>query len=250
MKKDYAARFESAVDLLRATGTYTAVLDSGNIYLISSVGESLPSINEYIKLEGVAVRVTEVVDATTFKIDNTSGQAISLTGGWKSMSPYSIIGTRKTVNMMMLQRNSYEYQYQKYPMIALRLPFTLQTRNGMRTFQANILIATFTSKVQTPDQRLVNTFRPILYPLRDRFLEMVVKSGEFLGFDKDYDEIDRMFYGIESGDETNIKNVFADPLDAIEIKNLNLKYLDDECTRFPMTASPGFEYILENSFES
>jgi hypothetical protein len=38
-----------------------------------------------------------------------------------------------------------------------------------------------------------------------------------------------MFYGNETGEE-NIKNVFDDPLDAVELRGLKLSYLLDGCS--------------------
>jgi hypothetical protein len=58
---------------------------------------------------------------------------------------------------------------------------------------------------------------------------MVRYSGEFNIYEPEYQQVDRMFYGNETGEE-NIKNVFDDPLDAVELRGLKLSYLLDGCS--------------------
>lgn len=226
MEDLYLDKFERVVDLLRVTGGYTAVLDSATIYTVVSDVETFLSVKDYLKLEAVPVRVVEIVDDKTFKVDTLS-QVIVLAGIWKAMAPYSDYGTRKTINAKLLEKNGYEFKYQKYPLIALSMPAFID-HGQISTWRAIILIATFTSKQQKPQERVANTFKPILYPLMKRFIEMCKKSGEFIMYNADYTQIDRMFYGTEAG-EQNIANVFDDPLDAVEIRDLELKFIEENC---------------------
>ncbi len=227
---EYIERFEHVVDLLRTTGNFTAVLVIGSVYEITSSTETFLDVDDYVSLLGGSVfaRVTLIVSDFVFRVE-TFGNDVTAGGVWKSLAPYSDYGTRKTINAKMLQRNGGEFAYQKYPLIALRLPVPVQVVGGLCTFRANILIATFTRKQHTPQQRLEETFKPILYPLTSLFFQMLRKSGDFAGFAPDYERIDRMFYGTESGEEFNIANVFEDPLDAIELRNLELNYFVDHC---------------------
>jgi hypothetical protein len=223
----YIDKFERVVDLLRYTGNYTATLVLGTQYTIVSDVNTYLSVGDYLTLGLVKARVLSIVDAKNFTVDSIN-TAVDGSGVWKALAPYSMFGTRKTINYELTAKNGNEFKYQKYPVIALRLPAPVVTDGGVATLQANILIATFTSKTQRPSERVVNTFRPILNPLVDRFLEMCRRSGEFLMFNPDHEQIDRMFYGT-GGDEEDIANVFDDPLDAVELRNLELRFLIEDC---------------------
>lgn len=221
----YIEKFERVVDLLRTTGSYTAILNTGNIYDVTSNVDTYLEENDYITLEGISVRVVAITADKIFQV-NTFGASIALSGTWKALAPYSDYGTKRTINVKLNGKNGGEYSYQKYPLIALRLPTEIKVVGASESFEANILIAHFTSKQYRPEERIANKFKPILWPLKDLFLDMVIRSGEFNSFNADYSWIDRLFYGQESGGE-NIANVFDDPLDAVEIRNLHLNYFKD-----------------------
>lgn len=246
----YINKIARVVSLMRRSGNYTATLISG-VWNISSDTKHLLAVKDYVYIGTVKARVTEVVDYLTFRIE-TFGLVVSGTGVWYAASPYFDYGTRKTINRALLDKNNGEYNYQKYPLVALRLPVVLDTVNSITTADINVLIATFTRKQYRPQERMANVFNPILYPLVRQFLNMLRLSGEFLSFDADYQQIDRMFYGTESGDEQNIANVFDDPLDAVEIRNLKLKFIADDCPTFEPLVEPfgGFQYAMEKTFES
>lgn len=220
-------KFEAVVDLLRETGTYTdAVLADGE-YTVEGLPGDL-AVKDYILFNGsVPARVLEIMDSVHFKV--LAQGVLTNTGSWKALAPYSDYGTRKSINAKLLEKQGGEYSYQKYPLIALRLPSTIPTENGVSTVDANVLIATFTRKQDKPQDRIANTFKPVLYPLTTRFLQMLRLSGEFLMYEPKSSQIDRMFYGTESGDESNIANVFDDPLDAVELRDLELKFIADNC---------------------
>jgi hypothetical protein len=246
----YIGKFQRVVALMRKSGSYTATLDTTDVYIIASNVKSFVAVKDYIRLEEVPVRVVEVVDYKTFKVKVFS-QVIALAGTWFSLAPYSDFGTRKMIDRKLMEKNGGEHAYKKYPLIALRLPAPISTVDGVSTIEANILIANFTTKTYKPDERYNNVFIPILYPLMYKFFEMLRKSGEFLSYENDYTQIDRLFYGSESGDEQNIANVFTDPLDAIEIRNLKLTFLAEQCPTFEPVVGEigGFEYAFEQISE-
>lgn len=255
----YIGKFLRVVSLMRKSGNYTATLDTPDVYIIASDVKTFVTVKDYIRLEDVPVRVVEVVDYKTFKVKVFS-QTIILAGTWFSLAPYSDFGTRKMIDRKLMEKNGGEHAYKKYPLIALRLPAPITTVDGVSTMDANILIANFTNKTYKPEERYNNVFIPILYPLMHKFFEMLRKSGEFISYENDYTQIDRLFYGSESGDEQNIANVFSDPLDAIEIRNLKLRFISDQCstdgsaealpTQFQTGEEGGFEYVFERILES
>lgn len=233
MENYIVAKFERVVDLLRTTGTYTAVqVGITSVFTFTSNVDTFLDVDDYISLtDGLSTVKVRVIAITSEKVFDaeSAGQNIPASGTWKALAPYSDYGTRKTINAKLLQKNGGEFAYQKYPLIALRLPVIIDVSGEVARGDANILIAHFTRKQYNPQERIENVFVPILYPLQTLFLDMIRRSGEFLGYAKDYQTIDRMFYGTESGDEQNIANIFDDPLDAIELRNLKLEYLIDEC---------------------
>jgi len=228
----YIDRFLGVVDNMRTGGFYSATVvlpTPPNIYLIVSNVETFVKAGDYIYFNvATKGRVVSVQNWKTFTVD-TFAETLPLAGTWKSMTPYADYGTRKSIDAKLLEKNSGEFSYQKFPLIALRLPVTLTTTNGITTAECNLLIATFTNKQYKPQERIENVFKPVLYPLLYQFLNMVKVTGYFAGYRNDYTHIDRLFYGTESGDEQNIANVFTDPLDAIEVRDLNLNYFVDEC---------------------
>lgn len=246
----YIEKFERVVDLLRTTGNYTATLLAANSYEIVSDVDTYLEIGDYLTVSGAAVRVTSIVSDKVFQIDSIE-QSITLSGVWKSLAPYSDYGTRKVINQKLLEKNGGEYSYQKYPLIALRLPTPITVAGATASFNANILIADFTQETLRPEERVEQKFEPTLWPLTKLFIEMVRKSGEFNGFDPSYTQIDRMFYSNEAGEE-NIANVFDDPLDAVELRDLRLSFFIDGCTSPSIVVNGlgGFEYPLDQTFEN
>jgi len=236
--ESYIEKFERVVDLLRTTGSYTAVLVSTNLYEVTSDVDSYLKEGDYITVDGLSVRVTSIVSDKVFQV-NSIEQTIALSGTWKSLTPYSAYGTRKVINQMLLEKNGGEWSYQKYPLIALRLPVMVTVAGGVASVEYNILIAHYTGETLRPAERIEEKFEPILWPLTKLFIQMLRSSGEFSGFDANYSQIDRMFYGNESGEE-NIKNVFDDPLDAVEIRGLKLNYFIDGCLE-PSISVQGWE---------
>jgi hypothetical protein len=111
-------------------------------------------------------------------------------------------------------------------LIALRLDTPKKTINGIVEHNLNIAIIEETKRNLNAEERLEQVFIPILYPLYERFFEELRNSGLFMWpNDQDKPEhvsIDRFYYGVTQG-SGNVENVFADPLDAIEIIDLKLR---------------------------
>ena len=241
--ESYIQKFERVVDLLRPTGNYTIVGNEVTSDVLTYLTEG-----DYITLDGLKVRVTLLVSDKVFQVE-VFGQTITASGIWKSLAPYFDYGTRRTINIKLMEKNGGEYAYQKYPLIALRLPTLVQVEGGIATIEANLLIANFTNKHYRPEDRIANVFEEILWPLTKLLVMRIGSSGEFIGFEPSYSQIDRLFYGTETGEE-NIANIFDDPLDAVEIR-IKLKYFIDGCVApSATTLDAGFEYVFSHPLEN
>ena len=130
-----------------------------------------------------------------------------------------IYGHRRSVATRLNSRT------EKYPMIALRLPTTVNVVDGRQHFNLEIIIATLTKGQYTEELRMDKIFRPVLHPLYLEFLKQLKNSGlfEWTGDQKypPHEQTDMHYYGI-TGPEGNSKQIFNDPLDGIEITNLKI----------------------------
>lgn len=141
--------------------------------------------------------------------------------------PFYRYGHRVEIARLLDEQNrkTGAQKVQKYPLIALRLDTSEQISGNIWHFNLNIAIVEWTDKNYVADQRYENVFKPVLYPLYERFMEALKQSGLFfwenMGAYPPHTKIDRLYYGT-SGSEGNQKRVFSDPLDAIEILDLKL----------------------------
>ncbi len=121
---------------------------------------------------------------------------------------------------------------QRYPLIALKLDIAEVKRDGISDFKLNIVIATKSDANSNAEQRMANTFKPILYPLYDKFILKFCSSGLFFWegdqTEPDHIKIDRPYWGTEAK-EGNLKNIFNDPVDAIEIVDLKFSMRQKNC---------------------
>jgi hypothetical protein len=127
-----------------------------------------------------------------------------------------------------------EYRIQKFPLIGLLLDFPQSkgTRPDVQTSpRLNLFIATSTTATFTPVQRTENSFKPVLYPIRDEFFKQLGKHPLILKPEANqwnYQQVDRYQWGkggltyYENGKE----NAFNDYIDAIEITGLELDILN------------------------
>lgn len=113
----------------------------------------------------------------------------------------------------------------KYPLVALRLDTPGKVINGIIHYKLNVAIVVRTDKNYNAEQRDEKVFEPVLEPLYELFMEGLRQSADFMwGGDQTYPphtKINRYYYGTPSATR-NIKNVFSDPLDAIELVDLEI----------------------------
>lgn len=140
--------------------------------------------------------------------------------------PFYKYGHRVEIAKRLDEMNrSTDQKNKKYPLIALRLDTTEEVSNGIWHFNLNIAIVNYTKANYNAEERYDQVYKPVLYPLYIRFLTALKQSGLFFWPGDQtfpsHKKIDRLFWGT-AGSEGNIKKIFSDPLDAIEIIDLKL----------------------------
>lgn len=135
-------------------------------------------------------------------------------------------------NRLTLKDKDKVFKYQKYPLVALKMDFA-ETWNDAWELNLNIAIITKTKVESFVPKRYEEVFKPILYPLYESFMRQLKNAGLFSwSGEQEYPphtKIDRPFWGTpddksinERRVSGNDKHVFNDPLDAIEILNLQI----------------------------
>lgn len=122
----------------------------------------------------------------------------------------------------------------KYPLIWLVQDF--KEKRGRKagiyaTTNLSIVIAHQTVDTYKATERDVNVFRPVLYPIYYALLEALAVSDFVNDGSSDlmmHDKEDKYFWGTQSIGGT-IANQLNDYVDAIEISNLNLTILYNNC---------------------
>lgn len=117
------------------------------------------------------------------------------------------------------------YKYKRYPLIALFEDIPAKSGKGGISLEATatLIFAVETDPNYTASQRYQHSFDPILTPLYELFIKYLRKSQYILTMPNlKYEPIYHVFWGRQGlyGKEGNI---FNDYLDAIELKNLELK---------------------------
>ncbi len=134
------------------------------------------------------------------------------------------------VNKLKQKDDSTTEKFNKYPFIALIMPFKEIMGEDMtvrsRTNDLSIVIVTNTKPNIYPNERYDLNFRTILYPLYDLLVKHITKSKYFTAGPGlvSHDKYDRPYWGRRGiyGSEANILN---DYVDAIELQNLELSLL-------------------------
>lgn len=111
-----------------------------------------------------------------------------------------------------------------FPMIALNGDYQYTRRGNLVDYKLNLLIAVYTTAELSTEEREDKNYVPFLYPTYESFLFCFSRVGLFQ-WDTTVDEvipphqpINRYYYGTNNSDG-NIKNMFDEPVDAIELVN-------------------------------
>lgn len=218
--------FDDIVDSMRETGTIdSSVVESGVSTIQSS--NSL-SENEVITIDGNDYAVYGVT-STGFKI---TGSVTS--GTWKSCSPYYEYGHPQEISNLLLKKDEQQnpYAYKKYPLIVLFTDIEIDKSDNfkygdVKNLQVNII---GWSKYSSTRDKYNNTITPVLYPLYESFIKKVKSSGYFNKTNPlRHKLIERPFWGSQDKYGNAIRNMFNDPLDALELRNIELGIIKRKC---------------------
>lgn len=139
--------------------------------------------------------------------------------------PYYIYGHRREISNRLTEMTDDKVRkYKKYPLIALKLDIEEDYRAGLLFVNLNIAILDKTEKNYNAEERKELVFKPVLYPLYEKFMDALTNTSLFYWTGNkrpDHKKIDRYYWGTQDA-EGNIKALFNDPLDAVEIVNLKL----------------------------
>lgn len=151
----------------------------------------------------------------------------------KALMPFYMYGHRLEIaNRLLEKTDDPVYKYQKYPLIALRMDIPeWYEPDRILHYKLNLVIVAFTDQKWNAEQRMANVIKPVLAPLYERFIRELGNVGLF-SWEGDsrrppHTMIIRPFWGT-SGPEGNAKYIFNDPLDAIEIIDLEI-YRSKKC---------------------
>lgn len=139
------------------------------------------------------------------------------------IAPYYFNGRKREVVNAVASKA--KYNKDRFPMIALNGDFQYTRRGTLIDYKLNLLIATSTKESYTTDDREDTNYIPILYPLYESFLYCFANIGLFQWDSTEdarvppHQPINRYFYGAADKD-ANIKNMFDEPVDAIELVDL------------------------------
>ena len=214
------------VDSMRDDGSYTSWSKVGTTYTIVAENELLE--DEWISLNDFdEFQATNVLSSA---FDIVSDSDPTATGTYKSLEPFFMFGHRREIsNLLLMKDKDKVFKYQKYPLFALRLPIIEDVEQDVHDVSLNIAILEFTSKNYRAQERYDNVITPILVPLYNEFLQKVQDSFELMDVGlPDHQKVDRPFYGVNEL-EGNVQYIFNDPLDGIELIDLELKLLNDNC---------------------
>lgn len=130
------------------------------------------------------------------------------------------------VNTLVQKTNNTSYRAKKFPMICLFQDFkeTMDVE-GRSADGLNLVICTDTQPTYSASDRYTNTFKTILYPLWDMLIKYMKQSNKINQNVFEYDKYDRLYWG-KQGLYGNTGNIFNDYLDAIEIMNLSLNFIE------------------------
>jgi hypothetical protein len=188
------------------------------------------SVDDYAEASADYFGMYQVKNVTDVSFDVESAIDLPAVGSWKSLEPYYMYGHRREIsNRLLMKDKDKVFKYQKYPLFALRLPSAETIEDDIHQVSLNMAILGFTNKNYRANDRYDNVIHPILMPLYYEFLDKVKDSAYYMGQGRPYHtRVDRLFYGIDAL-EGNEAYIFNDPLDGIELLDLEINLLDTNC---------------------
>jgi hypothetical protein len=216
----------------KVTGTSLNTYD-GSKYTTCVSANSF-KVGDVVFFGAVSFLITTVTDSQFIVNGDASGLTSYTSGG-----PYVEYGHMVEISNTLKARNTATgtLQYQKYPLIALKLDVESDYIGQGNTFNysdISIFLVNITDKTYKAKDRLEKNFDPVLYPLYEKFIT-ALKRHPSIRITNELDntkhsKIDRFFWGSQDNDNST-KNIFNDYLDAIEIRNLELSINNKKCKK-------------------
>lgn len=116
----------------------------------------------------------------------------------------------------------------KYPLVALFEDIREVETSGVTECSLTIVICFSTQSDYRSKDRYDKVITPILEPIYKEFKEQLLLHPRLIGYDIPNKKVNRPYWGVEEKNG-NVANIFPDVLDAIEISNLKLKYINNNC---------------------
>jgi len=214
--------FDSIVDSMRATGTITSISVTSGISTIQSVNTL--SVNEVVLIGATDYAVISRT-ASQFTVEGTGITATT----WTSRQPYYEYGHPVEIADKLIAKDGQvaPYSYKKYPLIVLFTDVKLNVGNPKLQGIVNDLMMVIINRSDinySSKDRYTNNIKTILYPLYETLIKKMQSSSYFIGVTPNLKHtlIERPFWGSVSK-YGNIKNMFTDPLDALELSKIELK---------------------------
>lgn len=138
--------------------------------------------------------------------------------------PYWFCGYERELFEVLSEKTKHsQYKYEKYPLIALIKPYSdIESDVKTEVKGVTIYIITRTDLSIRTKGRIVLNYEPVLRPLKS-LLRKYIKRSNYLS-SEDYYEMESIEFPYW-GNDARGANLGNDALDAIVIKNLNLKIL-------------------------
>ena len=136
------------------------------------------------------------------------------------------------INDTLTQKGKTSLEFQKYPLIMLLQDFPEVRQDGHKQLTLRLIITANTRADIKANERYEKVFKPLLVPVYKQLIDSIVWSGKFF-WDGDLDNpphtrTDRPFYGVGS-ENGNVRYIMSDKLDAIEVSELQLNYIEKDC---------------------
>ena len=200
-------------------GTYTTVQGANNLknYDVVLIGS-----NEYVVLERTPINFKVKGDATG-------------NGTFKATAPYFAYGHIVEIAQELMKKDEATgtIKFKKYPIILLPLDVEGTYNRKLGTTDYNnitLIIANRTEPTYTAADRLEKSFKAILYPLYEELISALSRADGANNSNNvpfiDHMKVDRFFWGSQLNPQANVMN---DHLDAIEIKNIEIRVINTKC---------------------
>lgn len=159
-------------------------------------------------------------------IAKTIGEVVASIRETEEGPPYFMSGHRVELAARLAERDkSVSNKDKKYPMILLFLDTPAPREGNVIKHSLNLAVVTYSKKDRNAEERLEQVIDEKLRPVYEAFKNGLVDTGLFIWegdpTEPPHTATDRPNWGVPT-DEGNVRQYFKDPVDAIEITDLEI----------------------------